>query len=89
MGKFVCRWCGRGSVACPSRGECLSEQEREKFVAFIEANGRSWRAKLRALWAAGSEELRQVRNIIGPSGLSRVSPYAAKSFASVSRGAEE
>jgi len=77
MARFICEFCGRGKVACPSQGQCLSEKERTQLCQFILEHGRTWRARLREEWGSGSDLLRQVRNIIGPSGLSRVRPGLA------------
>lgn len=72
--KNICRWCGRGSIACPAQNECLSEQEQRDLVQYVAREGKFWRSRLRAEWASGSAVLRQVRNIIGPSGLDRMKP---------------
>lgn len=44
------------------------------LIAFAAEHGRTWRAKLRALWDAGRDEgaLRWARNIIGPTDLYKV-----------------
>jgi hypothetical protein len=44
----------------------------DELRRYVSENGRKWRAKLRAEWANGSEELRELRNTVGPSRLSRV-----------------
>ncbi len=74
--KNLCEWCGRGSILCPATGECLSVAERLRLLQYIDDHGRGWKAKLRREWANGSSELRQTRNIIGPSRLSFVKPTA-------------
>lgn len=72
--KFVCPWCGRGSVACPTKGECISDAEKAELIQFVRDNGVQWRSVLRNQWGGGSIVLRQVRNIVGPSQLSKVHP---------------
>ena len=51
-------------------------------IAFANANGRTWRAKLRSLWNSGRDTglLRQARNTIGPSGIDRlkINPVTAE-----------
>ncbi|TWU18019.1 hypothetical protein [Allorhodopirellula heiligendammensis] len=50
----------------------LSAEEREKLQHFVAVNGRSWKSKLRDCWMRGDWVLRETRNTIGPSGLSRL-----------------
>lgn len=69
-----CRWCGRGPILCPMQNHCLSQHEQAALCEYISKEGTQWKAKLRAEWTAGSATLRQVRNIIGPSGLSKMHP---------------
>lgn len=69
-----CRWCGRGPILCPAQNQCLSHSEQVALVAFVRDHGPQWKSKLRAEWNAGRDTLRQVRNIIGPSGLVKMHP---------------
>ena len=74
----LCLLCGHESV-----GPCsVSLDVRAALVAFAREEGRTWKARLRLLWDEGNEVvmhgqttggfLRQARNIIGPSGLDRI-----------------
>lgn len=78
-----CSWCGENVY---HYAECRASDETRQAVAdFARANGRTWKAKLRALWTAGTDEgwLRRARNVIGPSNLDRIdaitlAPYREK-----------
>lgn len=54
----------------------LSLHDRESLFLFAHSHGRAWRADLRKIWNSPHEMSwhRRVRNILGPSGLSRVKP---------------
>lgn len=72
-----CQWCGRPMMVMtdPSFEDCSVHDElRERIARFASENGRTWKAKLRQLWTSGKDEglLRQARNIIGPSGIDRI-----------------
>lgn len=69
-----CRWCGRGPILCPAQNKCLSKSEQAALCQYIRDHGFQWRSKLRDEWNAGAITLRQVRNIIGPSGLAKMHP---------------
>lgn len=47
---------------------CVSVELFGALVSYAKENGRTWRAKLRALWESGKDEgpLRGLRNVIGP-----------------------
>lgn len=59
----------------------LTPPQREAILAYAEANGRSWKARLSADWMRAAAnvrgeyraELQQVRNCLGPRWLHRVS----------------
>lgn len=56
-------------------GRCpVSDEAWEALKVFARENGRTWRAKLRGLWASGRDEgqLRILRNVLGPSQLDKV-----------------
>lgn len=76
MKRKRCRWCGRGPILCALQNRCLSISEQAALCEYIRVNGHQWRSKLRKEWTAGSSVLRQVRNIIGPSGLIKMNPPA-------------
>lgn len=71
FGQCECLYCGRrrDGRACP-----MSADLREALAKFARENGRSWKAALRDLWESGDDagELRQIRNIVGPTQLSRL-----------------
>lgn len=74
-GQCNCLWCGKRRFA--NNGICgATDEMRLRIKQFADQNGRTWKSKLRALWTSGKDEglLRQARNIIGPSGLDRVTP---------------
>jgi hypothetical protein len=55
--------------------ERLTDDMLAALREFAANNGRTWRNALLAEWSAGHElgpELRQVRNLIGPSGLWKI-----------------
>lgn len=78
LARPCCLWCGQTGKA----GEaCLvSGEVRARLAGYANQNGRCWKSKLRILWAAGlcgskgDTELRIARNIIGPTGLDRITP---------------
>lgn len=55
------------------------------IVRFANDNGRTWKSKLRALWISGRDEggLRNARNMIGPSGLDKVTARTLAEWARV------
>ncbi|MBA4289099.1 hypothetical protein SAMN05216370_0041 [Pseudomonas peli] len=60
-------------------GEELTQEQREALARFKDRQGRYWKSRLIALWAAGRDDqapdgalLRQVRNSLGLDGLARV-----------------
>lgn len=65
---------------CPSR-LILADHDLDALRAFAAAHGRCWKSHLRRLWSSGRDvgELRRLRNVLGPSGLARISvrPLAA------------
>lgn len=72
-GQSKCVWCGAFVNGLPCR---LDSGLRRALRQFAVDNGKTWRSKLIRLWESGqtaTEELQQVRNIIGPSGLYRIS----------------
>lgn len=64
------------SNSIASRLAALPVDVTAALDAYASANGRTWRAKLRALWEAGQDEgaLRQARNLVGPSDLASYKP---------------
>lgn len=74
FGQCECRWCAaRGprftGPVCP-----VTDEIRRRLRDFAKEHGRTWKSKLRWLWTSGKDEglLRQARNIIGPSGLDKI-----------------
>lgn len=54
----------------------LNEDQCKRLIEFAVENGKGWQQKLLDLWMSGKDAserdghlLRQVRNVIGPSGL--------------------
>lgn len=79
FGQCECRWCGRrrhDSRECP-----VTLPMRRALVEFREqqrkAGNRAWKAELQRLWESSVDigpELRQLRNVMGPSLLAKLSP---------------
>lgn len=72
FGQCECRWCGRRRHA----PECAATDEvRDAIVEYAKNNGRNWKAALRLCWESGKATgaLQMARNIIGPSGLDKLS----------------
>lgn len=77
-GQCKCRWCGRRG------GDCRTTMEmRIALKRYAISGGRTWKAKLSADWERGGVSemgypidpfLMQLRNIIGPSGLQKITP---------------
>jgi len=67
-----CHWCRKHLGV--GHSSCLDIETKHELLAYIKANGRTWRSKLSAEWMSGSSVLRQLRNIAGPSGLAGVRP---------------
>ena len=69
-GQCQCLWCGR------RHGDCrVTTEMRAALREFAEANGRTWKRKLTDAWTRGDDlgaELQQVRNVLGPSGLQKL-----------------
>jgi hypothetical protein len=66
-----CLWCGkrRGTPCCPVTGDMRVALSR--FVFTLDG-GHRWRWRLSLAWLTGEDlgdELRQLRNIVGPFGL--------------------
>lgn len=40
--KHKCKWCGRGSIACPAQGECISPAEKQALCDYIRIEGSKW-----------------------------------------------
>jgi hypothetical protein len=77
--KFIqceCRWCGK------RYGDCQVTMEmRDAIAKYAQENGRTWKRKLSDEWTAGHNigpVLQQVRNILGPSQLYKISPTVLK-----------
>lgn len=72
FGQCRCLWCHSPfrSPGCP-----VDDEVRIAVKAFAHKHGRTWKSALRKLWTSGKDEgpLRQARNMIGPSGLDRIS----------------
>jgi len=68
-----CRWCGSGRFAgeeCP-----VDDEMRLALASFAHSYGRCWKSRLTWSWNRDQDlgpELRRVRNVIGPSGLRRI-----------------
>ena len=69
IGQAICIWCGRGAYDSTS---CIPHEEREKLARYAVQAGRNWRSRLLESWNKESDELRYIRNSIGPSGLRRL-----------------
>lgn len=61
------------------QGPSLSPEQRQALERFASRHGRTWKSKLRSLWTSGKDDrgpdgglLRQVRNTVGPVGLSGI-----------------
>lgn len=69
-----CIWCGDNAPTgvCP-----VSASIRLAVVRYALVNGPGWRGSLSRLWASGKDEgnLRNARNMIGPSGLHRITQH--------------
>ncbi len=54
----------------------LNQDMLDTLQEFAASNGKQWRAKLRRLWTTNGDtsnaNLRRLRNVIGPSGLSKI-----------------
>lgn len=75
-GQCKCQWCGQRAGGL---GGCrITDTMRDKISYYAAANGPQWRAKLSAAWLRGSEELVDVRNAIGPSGIYAISAKALR-----------
>lgn len=68
-----CGWCGRGPNRCAEHG-CVSDQTKIDLLRWINRGGHRWRQELRDHWTKGGDELRSLRNAVGPSGLTHINP---------------
>lgn len=79
FGQCECRWCGRRRH--DSRECAVTLPIRRALVAFREeqrkAGNRAWKAELQRLWESNVDlgpELRQARNVMGPTQLAKLAP---------------
>ncbi len=70
-GQTKCKRCGRWMYGCRAEG-CIPDEQWAELVAYAREHGRTWKAQLREEWLQGADTLRWARNILGPSGLSKV-----------------
>ena len=65
-----CSWCNqvRSDTECP-----VDITTREQIEDFIQENGPQWKSKLINMWMLGEPVLQNVRNILGPSGIHKIS----------------
>lgn len=68
-----CRWCGRNADDC-ERNDCLPHEVKGELITWIINHGPRWRAALREHWFHDGNELRYLRNALGPNGLSLIKP---------------
>lgn len=70
-----------------SHGCRVPDDVWKAIVTYAAENGRTWRANLRALWTSGRDvaELRQARNILGPTGLDKCRPERSKDWEEAAR----
>lgn len=88
-GQCMCRWCGRPRTVAymPCR---VTTEMRRWLAVYAQAHGRTWKSRLRALWDSGEDEGigRELRNIIGPRGLDRITPRMMAQIAHLANAAE-
>ncbi len=75
FGQQLCLWCGGAAYS----GDCLATADLRAFVAdFANEHGKQWKSKIRKAWEAPENAsdtmLRRCRNIISPSGLTKITP---------------
>ncbi len=68
-----CSWCGRKRDAC-ERNNCVSHQVKKELAEWIGQHGVRWRAALREHWLHDGDELRYLRNAVGPTGIATIRP---------------
>jgi hypothetical protein len=82
-----CQWCAIrfDSLTCPE--VCPIDAEvRLAIASFAASHGRRWKSALRDLWSSGRDadpNLRRARNLIGPSGLDRITASVLESTKSI------
>lgn len=79
-----CLWCGKPVLRCDPFEDCRVDTEtRIALKRYAVAVGRRWKSSLQADWERGGVSemgyaidplLVRLRNIIGPSGLRRITP---------------
>lgn len=64
----------------------LSDEQKTALSEFAKKNGRCWKNVLVWFWNSGEDSgaLRQVRNVLGPSGVARLKTAEVLNFRSVS-----
>lgn len=72
-GRLTCKclWCGRKrdeGFECP-----VDTTMREQIEDFVQENGPQWKSKLTELWMQGEPILQNVRNVLGPTGIHKIS----------------
>jgi hypothetical protein len=72
----LCPYCGKHrNGPHRSQGCRMTEAMWAALVEWKKEHGRFWRARLRQAWLLDeqtSSEIRQVRNVVGPSGLDKI-----------------
>lgn len=72
-----CKWCGRWGRAI----ECKVDSDmRAEIAQYATDNGPRWRAKLAKEWEQGADTLRNVRNVLGPSGVMKIQTKAIEHY---------
>lgn len=69
----ICPSCGREKFIC-ERNDCLPDEVKAELTRWIKQHGVRWRAALREHWLRDGDELRYLRNAIGPSGIAKIRP---------------
>ncbi len=70
-----CLWCGRDRPWFPTHDCGATNAVRAAVAGYASQYGRTWKAALRRAWEQGKDlgpELQQARNVIGPTGLARI-----------------
>jgi len=66
-----CLYCGRKPTDC-ERNSCLPDEVKMELARWIKLHGVRWRFVLREHWFRDGDELRYLRNAIGPSGITHI-----------------
>jgi hypothetical protein len=56
----------------------MPQRDVDALVKYVSKNGRYWRSHLVHEWESGSNNLRRIRNSLGPSGIYKIAVFAGR-----------